>query len=255
MAFRFASLGSGSSGNGLVVERGRTRVLMDCGFTLGDTAFRLGRLGLAPTDLAAILVTHEHTDHLGGVARFAKRHAIVVHLTRGTALALPVDFPASLVRLIDPHATFEVDDLLVDPFPVPHDAREPVQYAFSDGASRLAVATDLGMSTPHVEEKLTRCDALVLECNHDLGMLEKGSYPRPLKARISGRLGHLHNGAAGELLSHLDRSRLKHLVAAHLSQQNNTPAKARSALAEALGCTEDWIGIADQAEGFGWRDL
>jgi len=255
MALRFASLGSGSSGNGTLVERGHTRILMDCGFTIADTTERLARLGLAPRDLTALVVTHEHTDHLGGVPRFAKRHAIPVHLTRGTALSLPLDFPASLVRFIDPHSAFEVQDLLVEPFPVPHDAREPVQYVFSDGAARLGVVTDLGCTTAHVEEKLTGVDALVLECNHDLEMLEKGSYPRPLKARISGRLGHLHNGAAGELLSRLDRSRLKHLVAAHLSQQNNTPELAVAALADAAGCEPSWIGVASQESGFDWRQV
>jgi phosphoribosyl 1,2-cyclic phosphodiesterase len=255
MAFRFASLGSGSSGNGLVVERGGTRILMDCGFTLGETSLRLGRLGLAPADITAIVVTHEHTDHLGGVARFSRRHAIPVHLTRGTALALPVDFPASLVRFVDPHASFEVNDLLVDPFPVPHDAREPVQYAFSDGASRLAVTTDLGMSTPHVEEKLSHCHALVLECNHDAAMLQGGSYPRMLKERISGRFGHLDNEAAAGIVSRIDCTRLEHIVAAHLSKENNRPELAVRALAGALGCEASWIGVAGQEDGFGWRSI
>jgi phosphoribosyl 1,2-cyclic phosphodiesterase len=254
MALRFASLGSGSSGNGLVAEKGLTRVLMDCGFALGETAARLGRLGLSPRDLAAIVVTHEHTDHLGGVARFAKRHAIPVHLTRGTALSLPLDFPASLVRFIDPHAAFEVGELLVDPFPVPHDAREPVQFVFSDGAKRLAVVTDLGMSTSHVEEKLSRCDALVLECNHDAGMLEAGSYPRALKDRIAGRFGHLANESAAQILGRIDGTKLRHVIAAHLSKENNRPELAVRALSDALGCEPSWIGVATQDEGFGWRE-
>ena len=148
-----------------------------------------------------------------------------------------------------------VNDLLVDPFPVPHDAREPVQYAFTDGASRLAVTTDLGMSTPHVEEKLSHCEALVLECNHDAAMLAEGKYPPLLKARIAGRYGHLDNASSAALLASLDTSRLRHVVAAHLSKENNTPAHARAALAGALNCAADWIGIADQAAGFDWREI
>lgn len=251
---RFASLGSGSSGNGLVVESGRTRVLLDCGFTLADTKARLERLGLAPSDLAAIVVTHEHDDHLGGVARFAKRHAIPVCIARGAAQFLPPDFPAVLVRLIDPHTPFAIEALEVDPFPVPHDSREPVQYAFSDGDARLGVATDLGCITQHVVDKLTNCTALVIECNHDLDLLMEGPYPYSLKQRVAGRFGHLDNHCARDLVRALDRSRLKHLVAAHLSKQNNRPELAVAALCEGAGCEPDWIGVATQEGGFDWRE-
>jgi len=254
VALRFASLGSGSSGNGLVVESGRTRVMMDCGFTIADTRERLERLGLSPSDLAGIVVTHEHDDHIGGVAAFSKRHAIPVYLTRGTGMSLPEEFPAVLVRYIDPHSSFEVDALLVDPIPVPHDAREPVQYTFSDGATRVGVVTDLGCITQHVVDRLSGCEALVVECNHDLDMLMTGPYPVSLKQRVSGRFGHLSNADAGHLVACLDRSRMRHLIAAHLSQQNNRPELARQALAKAAGCSEEWVGVATQADGFGWRD-
>ena len=254
MALRFTSLGSGSSGNALVVENGSTRVMMDCGFSIAETKARLERVGLSPSDLAGICVTHEHDDHLGGVAAFAKRYAIPVYLTRGTAQWLPEGFPTVLVRLIDSHTTFGIDGLAVDPFPVPHDAREPVQYTFSDGASRLGVVTDLGCITQHVVDKLSGCEALVIECNHDIDMLMTGPYPVGLKQRVAGRFGHLDNLGAKHLVEALERSRLRHLIAAHLSQQNNTPALARKALAEAAGCEESWVGIADQADGFAWRD-
>jgi phosphoribosyl 1,2-cyclic phosphodiesterase len=117
------------------------------------------------------------------------------------------------------------------------------------------VLTDTGCSTEHIEATLSGCDALVLECNHDLGMLEGGDYPYPLKQRIAGRLGHLHNEAAADILARIDTSRLTHIIAAHLSQQNNTPELARAALAAALDCTPDWIGIAEQEAGFDWREL
>ncbi len=254
MALRFASIGSGSSGNALVVESGNTRVMMDCGFGVAETRERLNRIGLEPRDLAGIVVTHEHDDHLGGVAAFAKKHAIKVFLTRGTAMWLPDDFPAVLVTLIDSHTRFAVDALEVDPFPVPHDAREPVQYAFSDGAVRMGVVTDLGCVTQHVVDRLSGCQALVIECNHDLDMLMGGAYPPSLKQRVAGRFGHLSNADAAHLVAALDCSRLRHLVAAHLSQQNNTPALARQALARGMNCGEEWIGVATQAEGFAWRE-
>ena len=252
---RFTSLGSGSSGNGLVVECGATRVMMDCGFTLADTRARLERAGLSPADIRGIVVTHEHDDHMGGVARFARRYAIPVYVTRGTAYWLPPDFPAVLVNCIDPHTAFAIGDVAVEPFPVPHDAREPVQYVFSDGDVRLGVVTDLGTITQHVVEKLSGCQALVIECNHDLDMLMAGPYPFALKQRIAGRFGHLCNSAARELVCALDRSRLRHLVAAHLSQQNNTRELAVEALAQAACCEREWVGVASQEDGLAWREV
>lgn len=228
--------------------------MMDCGFSIAETQQRLARLGLSPADLAGIVVTHEHDDHLGGVAPFAKKHAIPVHLTRGTAMSLPEDFPAVLVRYIDSHSSFAIDAVRVDPIAVPHDAREPVQYAFSDGAVRVGVVTDLGCVTQHVVDRLSGCEALVVECNHDLDLLMGGAYPFGLKQRVSGRFGHLSNSEAGHLVASLDRSRMRHLIAAHLSQQNNRPELARAALAKGACCGEGDVGVATQAEGFGWRD-
>jgi phosphoribosyl 1,2-cyclic phosphodiesterase len=251
---RFASLGSGSEGNGLVVEVDGTRVLIDCGFGVRDTVARLARLSLAPGDLAAILVTHEHADHVGGVAAFAARYDVPVWLTFGTMDTVGERLEAvPRVYGFDSHDVFAIGAVEVRPFPVPHDAREPVQFVLSDGARRIGVLTDIGTTTPHVEASLSGCDAIVIECNHDEGMLANGSYPYPLKQRIGGRYGHLCNDAAAALLRAIDTSRLAHVVAAHLSQQNNTPALARTALAAALGCESDWIGIADQATGFDWR--
>lgn len=253
---RFASIGSGSEGNGLVVEAGATRILIDCGFGVRDTALRLARLGVTPDSLDAILVTHEHSDHVGGVPAFAAKHGIPVWLTFGTLTIVGERF-AGMERVygFDSHDAFAIGDLEVRPFPVPHDAREPVQFVVSDGAFRLGVLTDLGMSTRCVEQSLSGCDALVLETNHDLDLLAGSDYPYSLKQRISGRFGHLHNEASAALLAAIDTSRLQHLVAAHLSQQNNTPDRARAALAAVLSCAADWIGVADQADGFGWRAL
>jgi len=253
---RFASLGSGSQGNGLIVESGTTRILLDCGFGLADTTSRLQRLGIAPEGLSAIVVTHEHDDHIGGVARLARRHGIPVWLTHGTLVGFEALFAGvGEVHEIGSYEAFSVGDLRIEPFPVPHDAREPAQYVFGDGSRRLGVLTDTGCSTPHIESMLSGCQALVLECNHDLEMLHAGSYPQRLRERIAGRLGHLDNAAAAQLLGRLDCGKLQHLVAAHLSQENNRPDLARAALAGAMGCEPGWIGVAGQDEGLDWRHI
>lgn len=254
---RFASLGSGSRGNALLVEAGSTRVLIDCGFGPRETLARLARLGVQAETLAGILITHEHSDHLSsGALALARRHELRLWMTHGTRMACSgAGAPPARCELIDSHQSFEIGDLLVQPFPVPHDAREPVQFLLSDGARRLGVLTDLGCSTPHVEQVLDGCQALVLECNHDADMLRDGNYPRHLKQRIASRHGHLDNAAAAALLAVLDRRRLQHVIAAHLSQQNNTQRLARQALAAVLGCAEEWIGVADQEAGFGWRAI
>jgi len=258
VTLRFASLGSGSKGNCLVAESGNTRVLVDCGLSPRETERRLGRLGLAPADLAGILITHEHDDHAGQAYAFAALHGLTVWLTWGTQAALAESGkPPGDVRTCAIHGreAFAIGDLEVLPYTVPHDAREPVQFVLSDGASRLGVLTDIGASTAHVEATLSGCDALVLETNHDVDMIWAGDYPKWLKERITGPFGHLSNMQAERLLGALDRSRLKHVLAAHLSAHNNKPALAREALARAMGCAPDWIGLSTQEEGFAWREL
>ena len=257
LLMRFASLGSGSAGNGLVVEAGGTRVLADCGFGLADTVARLARLGIEPTDLDAILVTHEHDDHVGGVARVARKYGIPVWLTHGTLQAASSALNAcERVNVIECGQRFAVGALEIEPYTVPHDAREPSQFVFSDGNRRLGLLTDAGSLTAHMHAVLAGLDALVLECNHDADLLANGPYPERLKQRIAGRFGHLSNDEAAALLAAVAaRDRLRHVIAAHLSEQNNRPELARAALARALDCTLEWIGVADQEHGFDWRDL
>jgi phosphoribosyl 1,2-cyclic phosphodiesterase len=255
---RFASLASGSGGNCLIAEAGSTRVLIDCGLKLTETERRLERLGVPPGEITGILVTHEHGDHASGVFDFAAAHRVAVYLTHGTLRAMREEgkvVDGVRVVVVDGRQSFAVADMQVHPFTVPHDSREPVQYVVSDGASRLGVLTDIGTPTAHVAACLAGCHALVLECNHDLDMLWAGGYPTWLKQRIAGPFGHLHNGDSERLLAMVDRSRMKHVIAAHLSQQNNRPELARAALARAMGCAAEWIGLATQEEGFSWRAL
>jgi len=255
---RFASLASGSGGNCLVADCDGTRVLLDCGLSLTETERRLARVGLQGADISAILVTHEHGDHGGGVFDFAAAHGVAVYLSYGTRAALEAEgkvLEGVKVCLVNGKEPVAIGALEARPYTVPHDAREPVQYILSDGNARLGVLTDIGCSTPHVEQMLSGLDALVLECNYDLDLLWAGPYPKWLKSRIAGPFGHLDNRQSEGLLGRLERSKLKHVLGAHLSQHNNKPALARAALARALGCSDDWIGIASQDEGSEWRSL
>ncbi len=253
---RFASLGSGSRGNSLIVDAGVTKILLDCGFPVRTTLERLALLGVTPDEISAILVTHEHSDHIAGVFKFSGRYGIPVYLTHGTLMCAPRGKSAlPECRQIDSHTPFEIGGLEIHPFPVPHDAREPVQYAFSDGARRLGVLTDTGSITQHIVDVLRVCDGLVLECNHDPDLLAESGYPMMLKRRISGNFGHLDNDQAAALLQKIETHQLQHIVAAHLSEQNNRPQLAVNALASVLNCTKEWIGVATQESGFGWRQL
>lgn len=251
---RFASLGSGSRGNSLIVDSGEAKLLLDCGFSVRAMVRRLARLSVLPEEITGILLTHEHSDHIAGVNRFARRFGVPVYLTHGTRISIEngSEFQVEC-RVVDGHTGFSISNLQITPFPVPHDAREPVQFVFSDGVHRLGVLTDCGTITPHIVDVLDGCDAMVLECNHDPRLLADSTYPAMLKRRISGDFGHLDNQQAASLLRTINSSRLQHIVAAHLSEQNNSPGLVKKVVAEALGCEESWVGVASQEEGFGWR--
>lgn len=251
---RFSLLGSGSKGNATLIEAGSTRLLVDSGFSLKQLERRLLERGCDPSSLSGIVVTHEHHDHIGGVGPLARKHQLPVMMTHGSwkASAKRVgELPA--LTLFNCHQPFSLGELEIEPFPVPHDALEPSQFLFRDGCSTLGLLTDVGHVTPHIRQQLDGCDALIIECNHDEQMLEEGPYHSNLKQRVAGALGHLSNRQAHRLLSELDTGKLQHIVAAHLSDTNNLPVLAQRAIADALGCSEEWIALADQDHGLGWR--
>ena len=252
---RFASLGSGSKGNATLVQASDTLLLIDNGFSLKETCKRLANFDKTPDDLNGILVTHEHGDHIAGVGRLARKYNIPVWLTEGTRKAAEKTLAnVAKINIFHNHETFDIDDIEVNPVTVPHDAREPSQFIFNNGKHRVGILTDVGSITPHIVEEYNGCDGLLLESNHDEQMLTQSVYPQHLKYRISGRLGHLENQQAADLLTRLDTSKLKHIVAAHLSEQNNCTARVKQALSAALNCEQSWIGIADQESGLSWRD-
>jgi phosphoribosyl 1,2-cyclic phosphodiesterase len=256
---RFRSLGSGSTGNAALVEAtsgGRTsRLLIDCGFGLKQLDLRLAKAGLAAGDIDAIFVTHEHGDHIGCAHSLSRRNRIPVWMSEGTWLATGGrDFEGRL-NLARDDSEFAVGDIAVRPFTVPHDAREPLQLRCSDGARTLGVLTDLGHATAHVLSRLSGVHALLLEFNHDSELLANSAYPAFLKLRVGGRHGHLSNTAAADIARAVRHEGLRHVVAAHLSEQNNRPEIVRRLMADALGGHEAEMLTASASEGSPWLDV
>lgn len=259
---RFTSLGSGSSGNATLIEaRPRdgaqaTRVLVDCGLAPRQLASRLAARGLLVTDIDAVFVTHEHSDHVGGVLALQRRHGMPVWASAGTwSRATAKADPAPTCHIASSGQAIVVGTLTLLPFEVPHDAVEPLQLTLSDGRHRIGILTDIGEPTEAVAEALQGCHALLLETNHDPALLEASGYPVWLKRRIAGNRGHLANSQSAELLDTCRHDGLRHVVAAHLSRQNNSPALALAALRGALGAAGTRITVADAAVGCGWIEI
>jgi phosphoribosyl 1,2-cyclic phosphodiesterase len=251
---RFALLGSGSRGNAALIEAGGARLLVDCGFTLAETELRLRRLGCDPASISALLLTHEHADHVRGALAFARRFHTPVWATAGTRLAAQRDGGNGIVwQLLRGGAPAAIGGCEVWPVTVPHDAREPCQFVITGGGRRLGLLTDTGCITPHIREAYQACDALLCEYNHDSALLRDGPYPVPLKARIRSGWGHLSNDQSQDFLSRLDLARTQHLVALHLSETNNSPALVGALLA-ALETTAT-RAVAPQDEPLDWREV
>ncbi len=226
---RLAVLGSGSRGNGVLVEHGQTCLLVDCGFSLRATEQRLAQLGRSGADLAGILVTHEHCDHSRGVKALSDKYAVPVYLTRGTARQRALNALRHICP-IDTRQSFQAGDITVRAVAVSHDAAEPCQYVFEAAGLRVGMLTDLGHAGEDVVQAYADCDALLLEANHDEQLLAAGPYPPALKRRVGGHRGHLSNRQCRQLLERLAPGRLQQLVLAHISEKNNTLAEVAAAM-------------------------
>lgn len=251
---RFAALASGSRGNALLVEAGGSVLMVDCGLPCRELESRLAALGCAPGDVTALLITHEHGDHVRGAVPFARRHRVPVWATPGTvrAVGAPDDVRVSTLCIDRP---LSVGGITIEPFTVPHDAREPCQFVFSAGRRRLGVLTDAGHITAHIGERLAGCDALALECNHDTDALAQSRYPPAVKARVASSYGHLNNVQAAGFLEAGVNGGLQWVAALHLSERNNSPERVREALGPVLEQRGTALHVAAQNEPSGWVEI
>jgi len=245
---RFVPLASGSRGNATLVEFEQTRLLIDAGLPAKELVARLAASGIEPESIAAILLSHEHQDHVRGAQRFSKRFRVPVAASWATlegmdrapgAFAGWIDLPVGRVVAIG--------EASVVSFSVPHDAASPVGFVLEGAGVRVGIATDLGHATPEIVDRLAGCEVLMIESNHDSLLLRDGPYPWRLKDRVSGKLGHLSNSEAAALIKHTVDQRCRTIVLAHLSEQNNTPELARASALRALracGCERVDLKVA-----------
>lgn len=243
-------LASGSRGNATYLSDGQTAILIDAGLSGKEIQRRMAARGLDPHRLDAILVSHEHSDHIQGVGVLARRFGLSVYISKATHLAsqralgkLPGTCSFTCGR------AFSIGSLAVHPFTTSHDAEDPAGFTISCSGAKVGLATDLGIITAVVQEHLKACDILILEANHDARMLIDGPYPWPLKQRIRGRSGHLSNDDAAALLQILRHDRLAHVILAHLSEENNTPEIAMQTVKAVLNGVRAKLHVASQAAG------
>lgn len=228
---RLCSIASGSSGNCIYVGNDNTHLLVDVGISKKRIEEGLEQLNLNGEMLSGILITHEHTDHIQGLGAFSRKYKIPIYATRGTLVGICAckslgKMPDGLLKEVTADTGFSIGDLEVLPFSISHDANEPTGFRIHGDEKCVAVATDLGEYDDYIVEQLKELDAIVLEANHDVHMLEVGPYPYHLKQRVLGRRGHLSNESTGRLLCQILHDRLKHVVLGHLSKENNFPELA-----------------------------
>lgn len=247
---KIASLGSGSKGNATLVQVSDTLLLVDCGFGLKEIEARLRDKGVRPEQLTAILVTHEHGDHLKGAPMLANRYGVPLYSSFGTARHFKRSVPTA--EVIDPHRRWSLGSIEIEPVIVPHDASEPTQFVFHHAGLAIGLLTDIGSITPHVRKAYQNCDLLMLECNHDPGMLSEGPYPPSLKRRVGGDYGHLSNQQAAQLVATVNKSTLQHILVSHISEQNNDVQLALDTLAPEVEGFAINIELLTQQEGSDW---
>lgn len=247
---RLCSIASGSSGNCIYAGSDSTHILVDVGISGKRTEAGLKELGLSVKDIDGIFITHEHTDHIAGLGVLGRKYEIPIYATKGTIEAIRNassvgQIPEELFHPIRADEKIVIKDLVCNPMKISHDAVEPVAYRISHGRKRVGIITDLGNYDDYTVESLRGMDALLLEANHDVNMLQVGPYPYYLKQRILGDRGHLSNERAGQLLSHLLHEKLQAVVLGHLSKENNLPELAYEAVRVEITMADTGIKISD----------
>ncbi len=231
----FCSVVSGSSGNASIIKNKNTIILIDCGLSGKKLISMLKNIGIDANNINAMLITHEHADHITGAGVISRRFNIPIYATAGTHKNMNIGpIQDENIRIINNCTAFEIGDIIVNPFPVSHDAKDPVGYSFLCGQKKYSVATDTGVMTEVIFSAIKGSDAIILEANHDVEMLMHGEYPYQLKRRILGKYGHMSNDITAETAVHLLESNTKHIMLSHLSDKNNAPNIAYKTVEAAL---------------------